>query len=33
MNKLHKTQDKLVWKTLATEMDNNSDTHCFGANF
>ena len=33
MNKLHKTQDKVIWKALATEMDNNDETCCFGANF
>ena len=33
INKVHKNQDKVIWRELATEMDNHSDTHCFGANF
>ena len=26
-------QDKVIWRALATEMDNHADTHFFGANF
>ena len=33
INKVHKNQDKFIWRVLATEMDNHADTHCFGANF
>ena len=33
INKVHKNQDKVILKVLATEMYNHADTHCFGANF
>ena len=33
INKIHKNQDEVIWRTSATEMDNQDDTHCFGANF
>ena len=33
INKLHKNQDKIIWRALASEMYNHSDTHCFGDNF
>ena len=33
INKAHKNQDKVIWRASATEMDNHSDTHCFGENY
>ena len=30
--KVHKNQYKVIWKTLATEMDNHADTNGFGYN-
>ena len=33
INKVHKNQDKVIWRALATEMENHADTHFFGANF
>ena len=30
VNRVHTNQDKVIWKASATEMENNSDTHCFG---
>ena len=33
INKLYKNQDKVIWRESATEMDNNTDTRCFGSNF
>ena len=33
INKVHKNQDKVIWRASATEMDDHTDTHCFGANF
>ena len=33
INKVHQKHDKFIWRALATEMGNHSDTHCFGANF
>ena len=33
VNKLHKNQDKFIWRASSTEKDNHADTHCFGANF
>ena len=31
--KVNKNHDKVIWRALATEIDNHDDTHCFGANF
>ena len=31
INKVHKNQDKVVWRALANEMYNHADTHCFGS--
>ena len=33
INEVHKNKDKVIWRASSTEMENNSDTHCFGANF
>ena len=33
INKLHKNQDKVIWRESATEMENHADTHRFGSNF
>ena len=33
INKVHKNQEKVIWRESTTEMDNHADTHCFGANF
>ena len=33
INKVHKNQDKVIWRESVTEMDNNADTHCFVAKF
>ena len=33
INKVHKNQDKVIWRASETEMENHADTHCFGANF
>ena len=33
INKVHKHQDKVIWRESATEMENNADNHCFGAKF
>ena len=33
INKVHKSQYNIIWGALATETDNHSDTHYFGANF
>ena len=32
-NKVHKNQYRVIWRELATEMDNRADTHCSGDNF
>ena len=31
--KLHKNQDRVMWRASATEMENHANTHCFGSNF
>ena len=31
INKLHKNQDRVIWRALATEIDNNAVIHCFGS--
>ena len=33
INKVHKNQDKVIWRASATETENRSDTHCFGSYF
>ena len=33
INKVHKHQDKVIWRESATEMENHADTHRFGSNF
>ena len=32
-NKVHKNQDKVIWRASSTERENHTDTHCFGATF
>ena len=31
--KIHKNQEKVIWRESATEMENHPDTHYFGSNF
>ena len=33
INKLQKNKEKVIWRESDTEIDNNSDTNCFGENF
>ena len=33
IDKLHKNQDKFIWRASYTETENHSDTRCFGSNF
>ena len=32
INKVHKNQDKVIWRASATGMENHYNTHCSGAN-
>ena len=31
--KVNKNKYKVIWRESDTEMNNNADIHCFGANF